>query len=50
MPLSVRLGNAEGAEVGVDGKAIDLAPFRRANVARLRVFGPDGVEAPRSEY
>lgn len=48
--LSVRLGNAEGAEVGVDGKAIDLAPFRRANVARLRVFGPDGVEAPRSEY
>jgi len=48
--LSVRLGNAEGAEVGIDGKAIDLAPFRRANVARLRVFGPDGVEAPRSEY
>jgi cytoskeleton protein RodZ len=49
-PLSVRLGNAEGAEVGVDGKPVDLAPFRRANVARLRVFGPEGVEAPRSEF
>jgi len=48
--LSVRLGNAEGAEVGVDGKPVDLAPFRRANVARLRVFGPNGVEAPRSEF
>lgn len=48
--LSVRLGNAEGAEVGVDGKPVDLAPFRRANVARLRVFGPEGVEAPRSEF
>jgi cytoskeleton protein RodZ len=48
--LSVRLGNAEGAEVGVDGKPGDLAPCRRANVARLRVFGPEGVEAPRSEF
>ena len=48
--LSVRLGNAEGAEVGVDGKPVDLAPFRRANVARLRVFGPEGAEAPRSEF
>ena len=27
-PLSVRLGNAEGAEVSVDGKIIDLAPYR----------------------
>ncbi|MGH8172106.1 MAG: RodZ domain-containing protein [Rhodanobacteraceae bacterium] len=48
--LSVRLGNAEGAEVDVDGQSVDLAPFRRANVARLRVFGPDGVEAPKPEY
>ena len=48
-PISVRLGNAEGAEVTVDGKAIDLAPFRHANVARLRVFGENGAEAPASE-
>lgn len=36
--VSIRIGNAEGAEVVADGKAIDLAPFRRANVASLRVF------------
>jgi cytoskeleton protein RodZ len=48
-PLSVRLGNAEGAEVKVDGKTVDLAPFRHANVARLRVFGENGVEAPAAE-
>lgn len=45
--LSIRLGNAEGAEVTVDGKPLDLAPFRHANVARLSVFGAD---APRSEF
>ncbi len=36
--VSIRIGNAEGAEVVADGKIIDLAPFRRANVASLRVF------------
>jgi len=49
-PLSVRLGNAEGAEVSVDGKVVDLAPFRHANVARLRVFGANGTEAPPTEF
>jgi len=49
-PLSVRLGNAEGAEVSVDGKVVDLAPFRHANVARLRVFGANGTEAPLTEF
>ena len=39
--LSVRLGNAQGAEISADGKDIDLAPFRRANVANLRVFAGD---------
>ncbi|HEX5124513.1 MAG TPA: RodZ domain-containing protein [Rhodanobacteraceae bacterium] len=48
-PLSVRLGNAEGAEVKVDGQTVDLAPFRHANVARLRVFGENGAEAPATE-
>ncbi|WP_440223028.1 helix-turn-helix domain-containing protein [Dokdonella sp. MW10] len=46
--ISVRLGNAEGAEVVADGEAIDLAPFRRANVAHLKVFG-DGARASRVE-
>jgi cytoskeleton protein RodZ len=49
-PLSVRLGNAEGAEVKVDGKTIDLAPFRHANVARLSVFGANGADAPAAEF
>lgn len=49
-PLSVRIGNAEGAEVSADGKVLDLAPFRHANVARLRVFGANGTEAPSAEF
>jgi len=48
--LSIRLGNADGTEVKVDGTALDLAPFRRANVARLRVFGGNGTEAPRTDF
>lgn len=39
--LTVRIGNAEGAEVVADGTRVDLAPFQRANVARLRLFGGD---------
>lgn len=39
--ITVRIGNAEGAEVVVDGEVIDLAPFRRANVAHLKLFGSD---------
>jgi cytoskeleton protein RodZ len=46
-PLSVRLGNADGAEVIVDGKAIDLSPFRHSNVARLSLFGAD---SPKAEF
>ena len=44
--ISVRIGNAQGAEVSADGQSIDLAPFRRANVAHLRVFA-EGVLATR---
>lgn len=36
--ISVRIGNAQGAEIVADGKSVDLSPFRRANVASLRVF------------
>lgn len=37
--ITIRIGNAEGAEIVADGKPVDLAPFRRANVARLKMFG-----------
>ncbi|WP_423926888.1 RodZ domain-containing protein, partial [Dokdonella sp.] len=41
--MSVRIGNAQGVEIIADGKPIDLAPFRRANVAHLKVFGEGGL-------
>lgn len=41
-PISVRLGNAQGAEVRSDGKPVDLAPFQRGNVAHLKVFDGGG--------
>jgi cytoskeleton protein RodZ len=37
--MTLRIGNAHGAEVTADGKPVDLAPFQRANVAHLRLFG-----------
>lgn len=36
--ILVRIGNAEGAQITADGKTVDLAPYRRANVAHLRIF------------
>lgn len=36
-PVSVRLGNSTNAELRVGGKVIDLAPYRRAAVAHLRL-------------
>ena len=36
-PLEVVVGNAHGATLVVDGKPIDLAPYTRANVARVRL-------------
>jgi cytoskeleton protein RodZ len=48
--LSIRLGNADGAGVQVDGKPLDLAPFRHANVAHIRLFGANGADAPRAEF
>ncbi len=41
-PLDVRIGNASGAQLSIDGQAIALENFRRANVARLRVQIEDG--------
>ncbi len=37
--ITLRIGNAEGAQIFVEGKPLDLAPFRRANVAHLKMFG-----------
>ncbi|SFW26429.1 helix-turn-helix domain-containing protein [Luteibacter sp. UNCMF366Tsu5.1] len=45
-PLDVRIGNANGAQVSVDGQPIQIDAFRRANVARFRVDIRDGKAAP----
>lgn len=41
-PLSVRIGNANGAQISIDGKAVGLDDFQRANVAAFRVQIQDG--------
>lgn len=46
-PVSVRLGNAQGAVVRSDGNVIDLAPFQRGNVAHVKLFGENGNGASR---
>jgi cytoskeleton protein RodZ len=35
--LDVRIGNANGAEIEIDGKTRDLAPYRHSNVAHFKV-------------
>ncbi len=47
--LSLRIGNSEGAQISADGKPIDLAPFRRGNVAHLRLFGSGEATAERPQ-
>lgn len=44
-PLNVRIGNAEGAQVDVDGKPIALDRFQHAKVAHFDVTG-DGTIRP----
>ncbi|WP_343124603.1 RodZ domain-containing protein [Rhodanobacter sp. C03] len=41
-PLDVRIGNASGAQVSIDGQAVGLDDFQHANVARFRVQVQDG--------
>jgi cytoskeleton protein RodZ len=41
-PLNVRIGNAVGAQIAIDGAAVALDDFRRANVAHFRVQIEDG--------
>lgn len=45
-PLEVRLGNATGAQVSVDGQPVPLDPYRRANIAHFRVDMQDGKATP----
>lgn len=44
-PVSIKLGNAQGAVVTADGAAIDLAPYQRSNVASIKVFTGSGSDA-----
>lgn len=41
-PLDVRIGNASGAQISIDGSSVGLDDFRHANVARFRVQMQDG--------
>lgn len=41
-PLDVRIGNATGAQLSIDGKAVALGDFQHANIARFRVLIEDG--------
>lgn len=41
-PLDVRIGNASGAQVSIDGQPIELDNFRHANVAHFSVQLHDG--------
>ncbi|WP_266160125.1 helix-turn-helix domain-containing protein [Dyella silvatica] len=47
-PLEVRLGNAGGAEITLDGQPMALDAYRRANVAHFRVELRDGKATPAS--
>ena len=48
-PLSVRLGNVQGAELRTDGDLIDLGQFQRGNVAHLTLFGASGNSVRRAD-
>lgn len=47
-PLDVRIGNASGAQLSIDGQAVALEDYQRANVARLRVQIENGKAVPAS--
>lgn len=46
--LKVSIGNAAGATVSVDGKALDLQPYQHANVARFQVQIDNGKAVPQA--
>lgn len=39
--VAMSIGNVSGVELVVDGKTVDLQPFARLNVARLKLFEPE---------
>jgi cytoskeleton protein RodZ len=41
-----RIGNVQGAELAVDGVAIDLAPYQRGNVAHFKLLADGSVARP----
>lgn len=45
-PLEVRIGNANGAQVMLDGQPMALDGYRRSNVAHFRVDVRDGKASP----
>jgi cytoskeleton protein RodZ len=45
-PFEVRIGNAAGAQVNIDGQPVTLDPYRHSNVAHFRVDIQDGKAAP----
>lgn len=45
-PLVVRIGNASGAQVSLDGQPIALDSYRRSNVAHFKVDVRDGKATP----
>lgn len=45
-PLEVRIGNAVGAQVSMDGQPVALDEFRHANVVHFRVDVKDGKAVP----
>ncbi|HKT29963.1 helix-turn-helix domain-containing protein [Dyella sp.] len=45
-PLEVRIGNANGAQVTVDGQPMALDAYRRANIAHFRVDIQNGKATP----
>jgi cytoskeleton protein RodZ len=45
-PLDVRIGNANGAQVTLDGQPMPLDSYRRANVAHFRIEVQDGKASP----
>jgi cytoskeleton protein RodZ len=45
-PMEVRIGNATGAQVTLDGQPMPLDNYRRANVAHFRIEMRDGKAEP----
>ena len=45
-PMEVRIGNATGAQVTLDGQPMTLDSYRRANVAHFRIEMRDGKAEP----